>query len=107
MASGALTLEPAPADRLARSQPNLVQTRGAVWGRIQAMRVLGLSVPRYEHVRTFPAWWRHLDTRAKARSVLGSARRIRRDRLRRPRTVIPLAGPPSVPVAIAPARSRG
>jgi coenzyme F420 hydrogenase subunit beta len=97
IASGALRLEPAPADRLPRSQPNLVQTRGAVWGRVQAMRVLGLPTPRYRNVPTFGAWWRHLDVKDKVRSIAGTARRIRRDDLRRPRPVRPLRGAPELP----------
>jgi coenzyme F420 hydrogenase subunit beta len=106
MAAGSLVLERSPADRLARSQPNLVQTRGAVWGRVQAMRALGLPVPRYEHVPTFPAWWRELGARAKARSLVGAARRIRREGLREARAVTPSAGPPSVPVTIGSGRAR-
>jgi coenzyme F420 hydrogenase subunit beta len=97
MASGVLVLEAAPADRLARSQPNLVQTRGAVWGRVQAMRLMGLPTPRYRNMPTFGAWWRHLDRRAKVRSLAGTARRIRRDGLRRRRPVRPLVGRPVVP----------
>jgi len=102
IASGALDLEPAPTDRLPRSQPNLVQTRGAVWGRLQAMRLLGLPTPRYRGVPTFGAWWRHLDRSAKVRSFAGTARRIRRSGLRRRRPVTPLVGRPAVPVSIRP-----
>ncbi len=97
LAAGALVLEPAPLDRLPRSQPNLVQTRGAVWGRVQAMRMLGLPTPRYRGVPTFGAWWRHLGPAAKARSLLGTVRRIRRDDLRRPRPVRPVTGRPRLP----------
>ncbi len=96
MASGALALDPAPVDRLPRSQPNLVRTRGAVWGRVLAMRVLGLPTPTYRRVPTFGAWWRDLDARAKARSVVGTARRIHRDGLRHPRPVVPLSDQPVV-----------
>jgi coenzyme F420 hydrogenase subunit beta len=102
VASGALVLEPAPSDRLPRSQPNLVQTRGAVWGRVQAMRLLGLPTPRYRDVPTFSAWWHHLDRAAKVRSLAGTVRRIRRDRLDRRRPVRPLAGPPDLPRTVPP-----
>jgi coenzyme F420 hydrogenase subunit beta len=95
-------LEGAPADRLARSQPNLVQTRGAVWGRVQAMRLLGLPTPRYRNVPTFSAWWHHLDSAAKVRSLAGTVRRIRRDRLGRRRPVRPLAGRPDLPRSAPP-----
>jgi coenzyme F420 hydrogenase subunit beta len=104
--SGALVLDPAPADRLPRSQPNLVQTRGAVWGRVQAMRLLGLPTPRFRNVPTFHAWWRHLDTAAKARSIGGTVRRIRRDRLGRRRRVRPLVGRPDLPTSPPPTPPR-
>jgi coenzyme F420 hydrogenase subunit beta len=91
-AAGALLLEPSPHDRLAASQPNLVRTRGAVWGRTTAMRVLGMPAPRYRHVPTFGAWVRHLGPKDKVRSLVGTARRITRDGLRRPRPVRPSPG---------------
>jgi coenzyme F420 hydrogenase subunit beta len=97
IASGALVLEPCPPDRLPRSQPNLVQTRGAVWGRLLAMRALGLPVPRYEGLPTFRAWWHDLGPREKAASVVGTARRIRAGGLRHPRPVHPLQGRPPLP----------
>jgi coenzyme F420 hydrogenase subunit beta len=105
IASGVLALEPALAEHLPRSQPNLVQTRGAVWGRLLAMRALGLPTPRFRNLPMFGAWWRHLDRGAKLRSVAGTARRIRRDRLGRPRPVQPLVEPPAVPVALPSARA--
>jgi coenzyme F420 hydrogenase subunit beta len=97
IASGALTLEPAPFDRLPRSQPNLVRTRGAVWGRVQAMRAMGMPVPRYRAVPTFGAWLRQLGPKDKVRSLAGTARRIRRDGLTRPRAVQPLRSKPTIP----------
>jgi hypothetical protein len=61
------------------------------------MRLLGLPTPRYRKVPTFGAWWRHLGAADKARSLVGTVRRIRRDDLRRPRTVRPLQGRPELP----------
>lgn len=67
---------------LPRSQPNLRRTRGAVWARILVSRLLGVAAPRYTNM---PAWhlWLSLSPRDKARSVVGTVRRIRRRGLRR------------------------
>lgn len=80
MAAGRLHLVPVDADVLPRSQPNLGTTRGAVWGRVTAMAVLGLPTPRFRRVPTFAAW-RALPLRDKVRSVAGTVRRIRSRRL--------------------------
>lgn len=82
IASGALALEPVAPGVLPRSQPNLVHTRGAVWGRMAAMRLLGLPTPRYRNMPTFASWLR-LTPEQKLRSTLGTVRRIRARRLHR------------------------
>ncbi|NHC45874.1 coenzyme F420 hydrogenase [Motilibacter sp. K478] len=92
-ASGALVLERVANDVLPRSQPNLVRTRGAVWGRIATMRLLGLPAPRYRHMPAFRSWLRDLTPRDKARSFVGTARRIRARGMRRPATVSESAPP--------------
>ncbi|NHC14415.1 coenzyme F420 hydrogenase [Motilibacter sp. E257] len=92
-ASGALVLERVGNDVLPRSQPNLVRTRGAVWGRITTMRLLGLPAPRYAHMPAFRSWLRDLTPREKASSFVGTARRIRARRMRRPAVVVEHAAP--------------
>jgi coenzyme F420 hydrogenase subunit beta len=88
IAAGHLVLEPAGPDLLPRSQPNLLVTRGAVWGRIATLRALRLPAPRFTNMPSFGAWWR-LPLRAKARSTLGTARRVRARGLRRRAVVTP------------------
>lgn len=89
IAAGALVLEPVAPDVLVRSQPNLLHTRGAVWGRTTAMRALGLPAPRFEQMPTFPTWRDDLTTRQKAQSIYGTAKRIVQRRLDRPTPVVP------------------
>jgi coenzyme F420 hydrogenase subunit beta len=76
VADGVPELEPVPPDILVRSQPNLLRSRGAVWGRIMAMRSLGLPAPRYEGLPMFPVWRDQLDTRQKGQSFLGTVKRV-------------------------------
>lgn len=86
IASGALTLESVSPDILPRSQPNLLATRGAVGGRLAAMRVLGMPTPRFTRLAMWPSWIR-LDARAKARSTFGTIRRVTQRRLYRRQVV--------------------
>lgn len=92
MEAGFLTLEPAPASILPNSQPNLVLTRGAVWGRTATMRAFGLPAPRTRRMPTFPTWWSALSAEQKLRSFSGTARRILRRKLFRRTPVLPVSG---------------
>jgi coenzyme F420 hydrogenase subunit beta len=106
VAAGHLVLERVAPDVLPRSQPNLLVTRGAVWGRIATLRVMGLAAPRYRAMPALRAWLR-LDARQKLQSTLGTARRVRARGLRRPLEVTPLEAPAQVsrnPARPGPAR---
>lgn len=72
-----------PIQRLPESQPNLAATRGAVWGRVLTMRILGLSAPNFRNIPAFRLWLR-LPWRGKLTSTVGTARRARSRGLRRP-----------------------
>jgi coenzyme F420 hydrogenase subunit beta len=78
--AGYLHAESADPSRLPASQPNLLRTRGAVWGRLWTSWLLGRAVPRYRGMPMFRVWWHHLSTREKARSTLGTVKRLFRRR---------------------------
>ena len=101
IAAGALVLEPATPDVLVKSQPNLLRTRGAVWGRTTAMRAMGLPAPKFENMPTFPSWRRDLDARQRAQSLYGTAKRIVQRKLNEPKPVVPYE-PSATPVAVTP-----
>ena len=88
MEAGYLELEPRGPEIVVASQPNLLETRGAIWGRILVTRLLGAAAPRYRGLPMFPTWLRRLSFRAKLSSLLGTARRTFRKKLfvRRPVT---------------------
>lgn len=75
MKAGYLVLEKAAPETLGLSQINLLNKRRAVWGRIAAMKAFGLPVPAFEGFPLFSNW-RELPLAGKARSYLGTARRI-------------------------------
>jgi len=80
--AGVLTATPVSPDTLPMSQPNLAATRGAVWMRIQLLRLFGAYAPTYENFALRKAWVRELTALQRARSITGTVRRIYRKRLR-------------------------
>ena len=72
---GALTASRVDPALLPRSQPNLLRTRGEVWGRILGARLSGALTPTYRRLPSFGLWLSEVPFERKLRSVLGSARR--------------------------------
>ncbi len=85
--AGALEVERRDAATVVASQPNLLTTRGAIWGRILTTRALGAAAPRYRNMPMFGTWWRALTWREKLGSLAGTAKRTFRKRLRERRPV--------------------
>lgn len=81
--AGSVVAERIPIHLLEASQPNLLRTRGAVWGRVLACRLSGIPAPRYRGMSLHRAWWRRLTGQQKAQSLLGTVRRAVRRRLYR------------------------
>lgn len=61
--------------RLIASQRNLINKRGAIWGRILALHLLGIPTPRLRGFHLFSCWWRHLSIADKLRSLFGTIKR--------------------------------
>lgn len=80
IAAGVLEATPEGREAIAKAQPNLVATQGAVWGRRLAMQIAGLPVPADRGLPLFAAWIA-LPLRAKLSSVGGTLRRIWRGRM--------------------------
>lgn len=75
MDAGYLKLRRIDPALLARSQANLLAKRSAIWGRLAAMRLFGISVPRLSGFSLFRNWL-GLSIGEKARSFAGTARRV-------------------------------
>jgi coenzyme F420 hydrogenase subunit beta len=78
--AGVLIATPQSRDVIERAQPNLKNTHGAVWGRVLAMRLVGISAPSAKGQRLF-SMWLSLTPKQKLQSVLGTWKRILRERL--------------------------
>jgi len=74
--AGYLVLREVTYDFLPRSQPNLLKTRGRLWGQLLVLRILGAPTPRYRGMPTFRVWWSVLGWTEKLRSVGGTAKRV-------------------------------
>jgi coenzyme F420 hydrogenase subunit beta len=75
MAEGYVQLTRVPHGLLEASQRNLLRRRRSVWGRILAMKVMLVPFPEMKGFHLFSNWLDG-DLGTKARSVLGTARRI-------------------------------
>lgn len=83
MRAGILNLDRRSLATLAASQPNLEQTRGAVFGRSLTARLAGMGAPRYRGAGLHRVWWRALSPVAKFRSIAGTLKRLMRKGLLR------------------------
>lgn len=93
MRAGHLRLTPAESWKVARSQLNLLEKKGAVWGRRLAARSLGLPLTSLSGLDLRHSW-RLLGWRAKARALMGTMRRILTRGLRHPCLLDPAKGVP-------------
>lgn len=79
--AGALTLERVEAHILPDSQMNLLHTRGAVFGRSWACRMLGVAAPRFKRMATGSIWLKHLSLKQRAQAFYGTWKRVFTKRL--------------------------
>jgi len=80
-AAGFITLTQQDASLLPRSQPNLLNARGGLWGRTVVLRFLGAAVPTFLGFELKRFWWR-LTVKHKIQSFSGTWKRVFRKRLR-------------------------
>ena len=75
MAAGYLDLTRSDVKSVVASQRGLMLKKGAVWGRLLSMRLMGLPTPRHIGANLFGSWLQ-LPLRDKLRSTLGTVRRV-------------------------------
>lgn len=93
IAAGYLKAHRVPASLLPRSQPNLLRTRGSLWGRLIALRAFGAGVPVFRRMPLFRWWVSRLSAKQKLQSIAGTAKRVFRKGLRKPVRVSPRREP--------------
>jgi coenzyme F420 hydrogenase subunit beta len=72
---GYVVAERADPEIIYKSQKNLLGKRQAIWGRLLAMRVLGIPRPELKGFHLFDNWL-DLPLKDRAKSVVGTAKRI-------------------------------
>ncbi len=92
MEANAVTLEKAAAHVLPDSQLNLLHTRGAVWGRNWACRLLGVAAPKYTGMGTGKTWLQDLTFKQRAQAFYGTFKRVFTKKLYKRRPVAPFDG---------------
>jgi coenzyme F420 hydrogenase subunit beta len=84
VANGYITLEKQELQLLPESQPNLLKARGALWGRLIALKLVGCPTVSYKGFNFFKFWWSELNFKDKLSSVGGTLKRIRKKKLYAP-----------------------
>ena len=75
IAKGYVTAEKASPEIIYRSQKNLLGKRQTIWGRLLAMKLMGIPTPKLEGFHLFENWM-DLSLEEKVRSVAGTLKRI-------------------------------
>jgi hypothetical protein len=75
MEAGYIHLKPGTSEMLVESQRNLLSKRSSIWGRSAAFKVIGQPAPKMPGYNLFKLWLR-IPLKEKARSFLGTLRRI-------------------------------
>lgn len=83
MNTGYLILKPVQTEVLVRSQENLLRKRQAIWGRILALKAIGIPTPRLDGFSLFENW-RAIPLNEKIRSVAGTVLRAIQRKYYRP-----------------------
>jgi coenzyme F420 hydrogenase subunit beta len=83
VAAGYIMLQSQDETLLPRSQPNLLEARGSLWGRLKVLRLCGAAAPVYRGFRFFPFWLRDVSFRKKILSFVSTYKRLGRKLLRK------------------------
>jgi coenzyme F420 hydrogenase subunit beta len=75
MRDGYINLERVDRIVIMKAQKNIIIKRGAIWGRIMCMRLLGMPTPNHREYNLFKSWLK-LSHYEKVRSIIGTFRRI-------------------------------
>ena len=65
-----------------KAQPNLMVSRGTLWGRLLALKLARAPTPEYKGFSLFHAWISQLTLLEKIKSIAGAIRRVRSKQLR-------------------------
>ncbi|MGI6455143.1 MAG: Coenzyme F420 hydrogenase/dehydrogenase, beta subunit C-terminal domain [bacterium] len=75
MAAGYVTLKPLAASEVIRAQTSLLSRRRVLFGRLLAMRMLGIPIPRFTGFALLRSWMR-IPLRERFRSIAGTLHRL-------------------------------
>ncbi len=105
-AAGYLDVQSTDTSAIDRSQPGLLLKKQSIWGRQLALRLCGLPITRFDELQLW-ACWTNLGLRHKARSIVGTARRVWTRKLYRRQTLDVTMGKPVNAPMLAGDRTHG
>lgn len=105
IAGGYLALQPADPRIVEASQTGFPSLRGSVWARAWTSWLMGAAAPTYRRMPMARFWWSRLSVKQKARSILGTARRVFTKKLLKRSAVVPYE--PTRGASPAPAKANG
>jgi len=73
-----------------RSQPNLLKTKGNIWGRLLAMKLAQIPAPDFDSFKLFDFWMKNLSFKEKIKSLLGTFKRVHIKRLKKKQETLPV-----------------
>ncbi len=73
---GFVVLEKCDPTILPLSQPNLIQAKNVLWGRLLALKISGASVPNFSGYSLLELWLQKLPIKEKVKSLLGTLKRV-------------------------------
>jgi len=74
--AGYITLVKSSPEILPQSQKNLLSTRRSLWGRLVALRLLGVTSPYFSGFSLFGLWFNELSFSQKIRSITSTFKRV-------------------------------
>jgi len=74
--AGYIVLGKSDPSMLPKSQPNLITAKAVLWGRIFALKLVGIGVPDYRGFELLSFWIKDLTIKQKVNSILGTIRRV-------------------------------
>jgi coenzyme F420 hydrogenase subunit beta len=88
--SGYIVATPAEDWKLPASQTGFVGLRGSIWGRLLALRIMRIPVPRLRGYSLFKHWVFRIGVSEKIKCILGAMRRVKSRRLGVRQDMVPL-----------------
>ncbi|MFH1371550.1 MAG: Coenzyme F420 hydrogenase/dehydrogenase, beta subunit C-terminal domain [Planctomycetota bacterium] len=91
--AGYIVLESSGPEILPACRPAQITNIGTTWGRLMALRLMGVPSPCYAGAKLFRFWWRNLSLRDKLKSLAATVYRVFHKKLYKRQLFVPSSKP--------------